>query len=281
MPYANVNDVQLYYEESGEGEPLVLVHGGWGDHHNWDLVVPALAESFRVITYDRRGHSLSERPATQGSRREDEDDLAALIERLDAAPAHLVGNSWGASTVLGLAARRPSLARSVAAHEPPLISLVAGDPELEPLVREVAAATQCVVARLERGDIEGGTRLFMEDVALGPGGWALLPPDIREISLNNAPTFVDDMGDPAWGEIDVAGLSRLSVPVLMSQGDASPGWFFGIVAALARILPDVEVHSFGGAGHAPHLTHPEPYVDVVSGFAQRHRAQRTAAVGAR
>jgi hypothetical protein len=54
---ANVNGVRLFYEVSGHGEvPLVLVHGSWGSHHNWDLVVPELAESFRVLTYDRRGH---------------------------------------------------------------------------------------------------------------------------------------------------------------------------------------------------------------------------------
>ncbi len=63
MAVANVNGVRLFYEVSGAGEvPLVLVHGSWGSHHNWDRVVPGLAESFRVLTYDRRGHSESERP---------------------------------------------------------------------------------------------------------------------------------------------------------------------------------------------------------------------------
>ncbi|TMK54544.1 MAG: alpha/beta fold hydrolase, partial [Actinobacteria bacterium] len=67
MAIARVNGIELYYEVSGSGEPLVLVHGSWGDHHNWDPVVVPLAESFRVVTYDRRGHSASERSAKQGS----------------------------------------------------------------------------------------------------------------------------------------------------------------------------------------------------------------------
>lgn len=66
MSTSTVNGVQLYWELAGNsGEPLVLVHGSWVDHHNWDMVVPLLSQSFRVITYDRRGHSLSERPASQ------------------------------------------------------------------------------------------------------------------------------------------------------------------------------------------------------------------------
>jgi pimeloyl-ACP methyl ester carboxylesterase len=101
MPRTRVNAVELYYEATGDGDPLVLVHGSWGDHSNWQSVVPGLASSFRVITYDRRGHSPSERPPGQGLRREDEDDLAALIEVLDVSPAHVAGNSFGASIVLG------------------------------------------------------------------------------------------------------------------------------------------------------------------------------------
>jgi pimeloyl-ACP methyl ester carboxylesterase len=62
MPHLRVNDVELFYDEAGDGDPLVLVHGSWGDHSNWQGVVPTLTQSFRVVTYDRRGHSRSGRP---------------------------------------------------------------------------------------------------------------------------------------------------------------------------------------------------------------------------
>jgi pimeloyl-ACP methyl ester carboxylesterase len=271
MPHIQVNDVELYYEESGAGDPLVLVHGGWGDHHVWDAVAPTLAESFQVVTYDRRGHSRSERPSGQGSRREDEDDLAALVEALDCAPAHLVGNSWGGSTVIGLAARRPDLFRSVSAHEPPLMSLVGGDPEVGPLIQDVQTTIRRVLDQLRDGDIEGGSRRFVEEVALGPGAWDLLPVELRETSMNNAPTFVDDMGDPHWSDVDLPGLARLSLPTLLTQGDQSPRFFLEIIAELARVIGEAEVHTFAGAGHAPHLTNPEDYVAVIGEFAARTR----------
>src|SRR3954453_7212150 len=136
MPTARVNGVELYYELHGSAEPLVLVHGSWGDHHNWDPVVPALAESFRVLAYDRRGHSARERPPGQGSVFEDADDLAGLIDELGLAPAHVAGNSAGAAIVLRAAARRPDHFRSLIAHEPPLFPLLAGT-ELERALAEV------------------------------------------------------------------------------------------------------------------------------------------------
>ena len=64
MPTANVNGIELFYELGGTGEvPLVLVHGSWDSHQTWGLVLPELADAFRVLTYDRRGHSRSEHPA--------------------------------------------------------------------------------------------------------------------------------------------------------------------------------------------------------------------------
>jgi pimeloyl-ACP methyl ester carboxylesterase len=100
MTTHHVNGVDLYANLSGNGEPLVLVHGSWVDHRSWDFVVPALAESFQVLTYDRRGHSASERPAGQGSVSEDADDLAGLIDKLSLAPAHVASNSFGAVVAL-------------------------------------------------------------------------------------------------------------------------------------------------------------------------------------
>ena len=106
MPIDKINDVNLYWELSGQtGEPLVLVHGSWGDHHNWDGVVGELSKAFRVLTYDRRGHSQSERPPGQGSVEEDIDDLIELINHLNLSPAHIAGNSYGAGIVLKTAAK--------------------------------------------------------------------------------------------------------------------------------------------------------------------------------
>ena len=114
---AHCNGVDLYYESHGAAGPSVVLVHGRGDHHTWDAMVPLLARRCRVTAYDRRGHGLSAQANVHGMR-EDAADLAALIEQLGAAPAHVVGNGVGATVVLLLVIERPELFASVAVHEP-------------------------------------------------------------------------------------------------------------------------------------------------------------------
>ena len=101
-----IGGVELHVEPPiGAGDPLVIVHGGWTDHTAFDAVVGPLARSFRVIRYDRRGHSRSEYGPGPAPRRRDEDDLAELIEAIGSGPVHLVGTSYGATISLALAIR--------------------------------------------------------------------------------------------------------------------------------------------------------------------------------
>lgn len=271
MATANVNGVRLSYEVSGTGEvPLVLVHGSWGSHHNWDLVVPRLAESFRVLTYDRRGHSESERPTAQGNVREDVADLAALIEQLKVAPTWVAGNSFGASITLRLAGERPDLLRGIIAHEPPLFSLLVDDPAVAPMLEEVGNRIGGVVERIASGDHAGAAEQFVETVALGPGTWAQLPSDLQQTFIENAPTFLDEASDPEQLAFDLEWIGGFLRPVLLTTGDQSPPTFAPVVAKLAEVLPSAEVVTFPGAGHVPHTTHPDAYVESIMAFTHKH-----------
>ena len=267
MPTIAVNGTELFYERTGaQGPPLVLVHGSWGDHHNFDAVVPALAQSYRVLTYDRRGHSESPRPRTPGSLREDAMDLAALLEALDLAPAHVVGNSFGASTSLRLATERPELFRSLTAHEPPLFGLLADDPLLAAPLATLGEHIAVVYDRLAAGDAEGGARQFVETVAFGPGMWETLPVAARANFVRNAHTFLDEGQDPEWSVVDLDALRRFPRPFLLTRSDRSPPLFPAVVARIARAVPQGRQHLFAGAGHVPHATHPAAWLEVVGSF---------------
>ena len=268
MPYATVNSVQLYYEISGSGEPVVLVHGSRGDHHNWDPVVPLLSQSFQVVTFDRRGHSQSQTGSGQGSFAEDAEDLAGLIEKLVLAPAHVVGNSGGAAIALRLAASRPDLCRSLVVHEPPLIGLLQDRPEFEAIVGGFHARVGAVGAPQSRSDGSAGAQRFVETVAFGPGAWSGLPQSIRDTFIRNAPTFLDETNDPEGLTLDVSSLGAFDRPSLVTTGTESPPFFKPITGAVAEALRSSTFHTFEGAGHVPHLSHPVLYVDTVGQFCQ-------------
>jgi pimeloyl-ACP methyl ester carboxylesterase len=262
MPVSVINGIRIYSEWHGEGAPLVLVHGSWGDHHNWDPVVAGLARSFRVVTYDRRGHSQSERLASQGSIEEDVADLALLITAQQGTPAHIVGNSFGASIALKLAAARPDLVASLAVHEPPLLGFIGNEPALAAVQQRI----ESVIATLESGRTELGAREFVETVALGPGMWEKLPPEMRQTFVFNAPTWVDEMNEQGAFVLDLGRLAAFDRPALISRGDQSPPFFGTILDKIGEALPHARRHTFNGAGHAPHLTHPDDFVRILGGF---------------
>jgi len=267
MTRTSTSQVQLNHAVAGSGETLVLVHGGWSDRNNWLAVVPTLAESFRVVAYDRRGHGLSPR-GVAGSRRDQEDELAALIEGFGGEPVNVAGTSFGASIAIGLASRRPELVRRLVAHEPPLMGLVAGDPDIGPELAAVGASIAAVLARVERGDAPGAARQFVEEVAFQPGAWEMLPAWMRETMIDTAPALVLEQQDPGWA---IAEPAAIECQVLLSQGDQSPAWFRQIVAKVAASIDDAELHTYLGAGHAPHITHPADYAAVVTDFMSKEQ----------
>jgi pimeloyl-ACP methyl ester carboxylesterase len=268
MVSVRVNDVDLEYQTLGDtGPPVVLVHGSWADHTAWQPVLAGLTESCQVIVYDRRGHAGSATPFGEGSRAQDEADVAALIEALGLAPAHLVGNSFGGSIALGVTTRSPGLCASAIVHEPPLMSLIAGDSDLRPMLSGFHAGTDSVVRRLEAGDLEGGARQFVDEIAFFPGAWDAAPGHIRQSFLSNALTWLDEMRDPEWATIDLERLASSSIPALLTRGDHSLPWFPRIIERLHAAMPRTSlVHTFAGAGHAPHATHPDEFVRVVRAF---------------
>ena len=269
MPFQPINGANLYYETVGSGEPLVLVHGSWGDHHNWAPVVPLLSDAFQVVVYDRRGHSQSEAPPGQGSFAEDAVDLGALIEVLGLSPAHVVGNSGGASIALRLAGQRPSLFRTLAVHEPPLLGLLAGRAKFQPMLDGFQQRIEAVIEPLRAGEREAAAQRFVETVAFGPGAWDMLAEPIRATFVQNAPTFLDETNDPEGLTIDLSSLQHFDRPALVTAGTASPPFFKPIAELIAEALPRSTFQTFDGAGHVPHLSHPQQYVQTVRQFCRQ------------
>ena len=108
----------LYYEEEGEGVPILLIHPAGSTASTWGAAAEELARIGRVITYDRRGYARSGGDPVRSTSTHTT-DAAALLEYLRCPPAVVVGTSAGAAIAVDLAVRRPDLVRVVIAHEFP------------------------------------------------------------------------------------------------------------------------------------------------------------------
>ncbi len=108
---ADANGIKTNYLEAGTGDPVVLIHGsgpGVTSYANWRLVLPALAENFRVLAPDMVGFGFSERPANiEYGVQTWADQVVGLMDTLELPKAHLVGNSFGGAIALRIAAQHP------------------------------------------------------------------------------------------------------------------------------------------------------------------------------
>ena len=86
------------------------------------------------------------------------------------------------------------------------------------------------------------------------------------------PPILDELHDTEWKVVDEARLARYDGPALLTSGDQSPPMFQPIERQLARLLPQAEQTTYVGAGHIPHVTHPEEYVAELVGFIESNEA---------
>lgn len=272
MAFVEARGTNLYYESMGEGEPLVLVHGGFLDHTLWMLNVPILAQRFRVVTIDLPGHGQSGgsiHPAATMAEAVDDivEHLAALVEQLELAPAHFAGQSSGGAFILHLAVRRPDLFRSMSLHEPAVAALL--DDEFS----DVREAQKRAAALLSSGNTETGLATFVGSVG---GDWSQLPEPFKAIFRQNAHVYAGKafFDDPATLEVP-DGLGDLTHPVQFTRGDRSPRFFHVIIDRVAAMVPGAETVTIEGGGHAVMLERPAEYAAALTGFLDRARVLST------
>ena len=262
MPTASINGTTIFYEDIGTGPPLLLVHGAWVDRTSWDAVTPALSESFRVLSVDLRGHGKSVLdPPTAGTVHDDVADLAALVEHLGIAPVNVAGISSGACITLRLASKHPSLVQRAFAHEPPGMNLLADDPENKPILDAFGDTIGQVQGRIAAGDHRGAAEQFFNELVDLP--WNALSSDQHDMITAHAVAFGGQLRDPDAIVLDPDMLRKITAPIVLSKGEHSPPFFTLINDELLAAMPTGRLHELAGAGHVPHTTHPDAYVELI------------------
>jgi pimeloyl-ACP methyl ester carboxylesterase len=257
MPRVSANGIELYYEERGTGLPILGIHGSPSSAALWEPAAERLAEHGRCFTYDRRGYGRSDRPDPLtldiGIHAA---DAAALLEALDAAPAVVIGRSYGGGVAVELARRHPELVAAIVLLEGDVQTLDPADrEELEELCRQILALA-------DRPADEVAAALFA--LVAGPGSWESFPPELREIFTTNVPALLADLrGDYLeMGEDEFRGLAQPTLIVCGVDSTVAPR---RASARMAELVPDAELVDVPG-GHLVDPAHPAvlAFIDRVA-----------------
>jgi pimeloyl-ACP methyl ester carboxylesterase len=226
MATADINGFEMYYEDRGDGEPLLLLHGGTGIGADWRHVFPADPDGYRVVVPDLRGHGRSTNPSKQFTFRQCARDVLSLLDRLALPRVKAIGMSMGAKTLLHVATQQPARVDAMV--------LASATPYFPPPAR--AAMAQFEVARLSAAD---WTSLRQRHVH-GDDQIRMLWDMTRGFA-----TSYDDMAfTPPL-------LATITARTLVVHGDRDPFYPVEMAMELYRSIPSSALWIVPNAGHGP------------------------------
>ena len=232
------DDVTLWFASFGEGEPVILLHGGLGSSNQFGDIVAPLAANRRVIVMDSRGHGRSTRSARGISYRQMADDVIALLDHLAIERAAIVGWSDGGATGLDLALRHPTR-----------------------LSKLLVIGTNYSLAGVKKGAPPSKT--FPEYFARCRREYARLAPDAKQLNpllhelramWASQPTFTD------------AQISSIKAPVLVALGEHDEGIRLDHVQQLAKLLPRGQLLILPAVSHFAIWQDPATFTAKVLAF---------------
>ena len=239
---------------SGDGPPLVLVHGAAADHSRWAPVLPALEERFSVLAIDRRGRGQSGDADEYAIEREYE-DVAAVVESAGEG-VNVLGHSYGGICALE-AALLTDRVRKLVLYEPPM-GFLASPPDV----------VQRLQTLLEEGKRDELVAFFMGEVAGLPSDQVELLRSLPawEARLAVAHTIPREERASREYTFDPDRFRELEVPSLFLQGGDSPAPFNAAGEALRDALPDCRVVVMPGQRHAAMDTGTDLFTAEVLSF---------------
>jgi esterase len=262
----HVNGIRLYCEQHGSGAPILCIHGASGTALAWADAIDKLAGLGRVIAYDRRGCARSERPQPyeRTSVSEHADDAGALLDALAAAPAIVVGRSYGGTVATDLALRYPDRVRALVLLEPDAprelaLTVAAWVDALADRLRQVAA----------REGVDAVAEALICEVA-GKAAWRSFPDQIRQALTGNGAAILAELP-----QADAAALATIQQPVLLVAAADSPPELHEPIEALAHALPNARIALVGG-GHLIDPAAPEVIACIRLRQAPAHSIHRLA-----
>jgi len=260
MGSATLKGCELYYEDVGEGVPILLVPPSGATASTWGAAVEQLTRIGRVITYDRRGYARSP-GATVHSVSTHTEDAAALLQHLGTPPAIVVGTSAGATIAVDLAVRHSEYVRAVVAHE-------AAWRATRHLSTYLQFATLFKIgSRALRGHYgDAADALLRAAYSYREGGsaWDAFPEEWRRVARENGRPTLADFRNSVGNYPSASDLASIEVPVVCSYGERSPDFRVRLIRSLAAAIPTARTAEIRGAGHAAAFDATTEFVRLIS-----------------
>ena len=263
MEAIRTSGLEIAYERVGGGPPLVFVHGAASDARLWRPQLAALADEFTVVAWDEPGAGRSSDVPAQFGLADYAGCLAALIEALALAPAHVVGISWGGTVVQELYRHHPELVATLV-----LADTYAGwKGSLPP--EEVRARVTGTSRAL------GAPAQEFDPARALPGLFAGDPPAefvplLGEMAADVRPESMRTALSVMAGADQRDLLPSISVPTLLIWGELDARSPLSVARQFERAIPDTELVVIPSAGHVSNLERPELFNDAVREFCRAH-----------
>ena len=254
--YVDAGGVRMYYEAHGEGDPVLLLHGGGGTADSWLAQVRGLAGQYRVYVPERRGHGRSpdiEGPVTMELMAA---DTAAFVATLGIGSAAVIGWSDGGKVAARLALSRPELVQKLVLIGTELTTHDGATPAGDALFTEEGLAE---LATLFRPQYE----------PLSPDG-----PEHFQVVFDKWAQMWLTMPD-----LDLADLKTLTMPVLVMQGD-DDGVRIEHSVAVAKAIPDAQLAVVPGTSHALPIEKPGLVNQLLADFLSDQQTPKYMPMGA-
>ena len=239
----DVDGCQIYYEERGEGEPLLLLHGFTGAGSDWQHVFPAGApDGFRAVRADLRGHGRSTNPSTSFTFRQSASDMFALLDRIGIGRFKAIGMSAGAKTLLHMATRQPERVDAMV--------LVSATPYFPAQVRAAMAQLSFDALGAAERDAMRARHAYGDD-------------QIRML-FEQGRGFKDSYDDMAFTP---PLLATIAARTLVVHGDRDPFYPVEMAMALYRAIPTSALWVVPHGDHGPIFGKmAAPFVETALGF---------------
>jgi len=268
----HVRGIELHYIEQGQGEPLILLHGGQGDYRSWEPQMKVLFPKYRVISYSRRYNYPNNNPLTAKyhSAYTEADDLAAFIRKLKLGPVHLVGTSIGAFTALVLAVKHPEMVRSLVLAEPPVHQWVRDTPDGAAAYKDfMTNILEPARAAFKAGDDKKAMKFFVDGI-IGTGRFDRLPPEGLAAVMQNSRFFkANTLSSDPFPNLSKERVKRLLIPTLIITGENTIKIHKLVNEELARLLPKAKQAIIPKAGHGSPRENPEAFNEAMLKFLAR------------